>query len=276
MSENRYKVERLVGRYKNEKTTAGKVKCAAEIYERMLEYPIQYLISIKQMAVNGHVSLDTSRELEQEAYITLIKCLDCFDTDRGDSAFVTYFYTAFQYRVYAFLFDQKYKYHMSRQDRNHIRSMLEFQQQFKAENDTNPDIRDIQHEFNWTAEYIKFLLRVTQKPVPITPEDGHDICADQADPSTAQEAEICHVLGVKEVIHDAIPRLSSTDQRILRYLLRHSTNKPRTISDMSLYFGISHEQARKLKKQAYNNLKAAIIKYYPDFCDDLNIGRPLY
>ncbi len=240
---------------KNTDTLKAVVKDGEEAWEHLIKANTRLVISIaKRYLGRGVPFLD----LIQEGNLGLIKAVEKFDYTRG-FRFSTYATWWIRQAISRSVADQGRTIRVPVHMIDKIREMYKVSQTLETKLGRKPLAKEIAEVMDTSPDAVQWMTQVSWLPVsleaPVGDDEESELGMFVEDEETPSPLEMTYQVMMKEKIDEVLETLSPREALILKMRFGLDGNKPYTLEEVGLKFGLTRERIRQIEGKALRQLR---------------------
>ncbi len=249
-----------------EKELRSLVKDGEQAWEHLIKANTRLVVSIaKRYLGRGLPFLD----LIQEGNLGLIKAVGKFDHRRG-FRFSTYATWWIRQSITRAISDQGRTIRVPVHMIDRIREMYQVSHKLEQKLGRKPLAKEMADEMGISASKVQWMMRVSWLPLslelPVGEDDESELGMFVEDKETPSPMEVTYQTMMREKIKEVLATLSPREARVLRMRFGLDTDRPYTLEEVGLKFGLTRERIRQIEgkalRQLRHPLKARQLKDY--------------
>jgi RNA polymerase primary sigma factor len=231
------------------------LKDGQQAWEHLIKANTRLVVSIaKRYIGRGLPFLD----LIQEGNLGLIKAVGKFDYRRG-FRFSTYATWWIRQSITRSISDQgrtiRIPVHMIDRIRELYRVVYDLEQSLERK----PLAKEIAEKMGTNTRKVQWMMRVSWLPLslesPVGEEDDSELGMFVKDEETPSPMEVTYQSMMREKIMEVLATLTPREARILRMRFGLDTDRPYTLEEVGLKFGLTRERIRQIEGKALRQLR---------------------
>lgn len=231
------------------------IKDSEEAWEHLIKANTRLVISIaKRYLGRGVPFLD----LIQEGNLGLIKAVEKFDYTRG-FRFSTYATWWIRQSISRSVADQGRTIRVPVHMIDRIREMYKISQNLENSLGRKPLAKELAEAMNISISNVHWMKQVSWLPVsletPVGDDEESELSMFVEDQDTPSPLEVTYQAMMKEKINEVLETLSPREALILKMRFGLDGNRPYTLEEVGLKFGLTRERIRQIEGKALRQLR---------------------
>jgi len=238
-----------------EKELRAVIKEGEKAWEHLIKANTRLVVSIaKRYLGRGVPFLD----LIQEGNLGLIKAVGKFDYRRG-FRFSTYATWWIRQSITRSISDQGRTIRIPVHMIDRIREMYQVIHKLEQTMDRKPLAKEVGEAMGINASKVQWMMRVSWLPLslelPVGDDDESELGMFVEDKETPSPMEVTYQVMMREKIKEVLSTLTPREARILRMRFGLDTDRPYTLEEVGLKFGLTRERIRQIEGKALRQLR---------------------
>lgn len=224
--------------------------------QKLIESNLRLVVSIaKHYTIKTKIPLI---DLIQEGNLGLMRAVDKWDYKRGYK-FSTYATWWIKQAISKFILDNSRSIRVPAHIIEQLSKLNRVQKQLYQDLQREPSVAEIAKEMGMQEKQIKYLMTIVKEPVSIdqTINDEEDATmADLIADDTIVSPDVdIYREEVSEKVQNVLSTLDAREAEVISMRYGLSDNKPKTLEEVGLHFGVSKERIRQIEEKALTKLR---------------------
>ena len=224
--------------------------------QKLIESNLRLVVSIaKHYTIKTKIPLI---DLIQEGNLGLMRAVDKWDHKRGYK-FSTYATWWIKQAISKFILDNSRSIRVPAHIIEQLSKLNRVQKQLYQDLQREPGVAEIAKEMGMQEKQIKYLMTIVKEPVSIdqTINDEEDATmADLIADDTIVSPDVdIYRQEVSERVQNVLSTLDAREAEVISMRYGLSDNKPKTLEEVGLHFGVSKERIRQIEEKALTKLR---------------------
>ena len=224
--------------------------------QKLIESNLRLVVSIaKHYTIKTKIPLI---DLIQEGNLGLMRAVDKWDYKRGYK-FSTYATWWIKQAISKFILDNSRSIRVPAHIIEQLSKLNRVQKQLYQDLQREPGVAEIAKEMGMQEKQIKYLMTIVKEPVSIdqTINDEEDATmADLIADDTIVSPDVdIYRQEVSERVQNVLSTLDAREAEVISMRYGLSDNKPKTLEEVGLHFGVSKERIRQIEEKALTKLR---------------------